>query len=382
MRPVLVIEAKVTPERGLRRRDAVVNMQISSKRGSHIVVVPPFVASGSHIPVLREHRRKKNMIRMIVFLLGLVFSIEHVGVLAQSYPVKPVRFVVPGPPVGLTDTLARMLAQKLDEAWGQRFVVENRAGSNGTIGTEFVARAPPDGYTIMMGHTGTHAINISLRKFLPYDPVKDFVAISLIAVAPNILVVHPSLPARSVKELIALAKARPGQLTYASSGVGGTQHLAGALFEKMAEVKMVHVPYKGSAPGLVDVIAGNVSLMFPNIPTALPHVKSGRLRALGVTSLQRSSAAPSIPTIAEAGLPGYEATVWFGVFAPAGLSPELVTRLNGEIVKIIKRPDIRESVTGLGGELVGDRPEEFAVFLKAQINKWAVVIKESGAQEQ
>ncbi len=322
------------------------------------------------------------MIRMIVFLLGLVFSIEHVGVLAQSYPVKPVRFVVPGPPVGLTDTLARMLAQKLDEAWGQRFVVENRAGSNGTIGTEFVARAPPDGYTIMMGHTGTHAINISLRKFLPYDPVKDFVAISLIAVAPNILVVHPSLPARSVKELIALAKARPGQLTYASSGVGGTQHLAGALFEKMAEVKMVHVPYKGSAPGLVDVIAGNVSLMFPNIPTALPHVKSGRLRALGVTSLQRSSAAPSIPTIAEAGLPGYEATVWFGVFAPAGLSPELVTRLNGEIVKIIKRPDIRESVTGLGGELVGDRPEEFAVFLKAQINKWAVVIKESGAQEQ
>jgi tripartite-type tricarboxylate transporter receptor subunit TctC len=321
------------------------------------------------------------MIRIIVFLLGLLFSFEHVGVFAQSYPAKLVRFVVPGPPGGATDTLARMLAQKLDEAWGQRFVVENRAGSNGTIGTDFVAKAPPDGYTIMMGHTGTHAINISLRKHLPYDPVKDFVAISLIAISPNILVVHPSLPARSVKGLIALAKARPGELTYASSGVGGTQHLAGALFAKMANVNMLHIPYKGSAPGLIDVIAGNVLLMFPNIPSALPHVKAGRLRALGVTSLKRSSVIPSIPTIAESGLPGYEANVWFGVFAPAGLSPAIVTRLNGEIVKIIKRPDIREGVSRLGGDLVGDSPEEFAAFLKVEISKWAVVIKESGAQE-
>lgn len=320
------------------------------------------------------------MKRIIVFLLGLLFSFEHVGVFAQSYPVKPVRFVVPGPPGGATDTLARMLAQKLDEAWGQRFVVDNRAGSNGTIGTDLVAKAAPDGYTILMGHTGTHAINISLRKSLPYDPVKDFVAISLIAISPNILVVHPSLPARSVKELIALAKARPGELTYASSGVGGTQHLAGALFAKMANVKMLHVAYKGSAPGLVDVIAGNVLLMFPNIPSALPHVKTDRLRALGVTSLKRSSVIPSIPTIAESGLPGYEANVWFGVFAPAGLSPAIVTRLNGEIVKIIKRPDIREVVSRLGGDLVGDSPEEFAAFLKAEISKWAVVIKESGAQ--
>lgn len=322
------------------------------------------------------------MIRIIVFLLGLVISLEPIGVLAQSYPVKPVRFVVPGAPGGATDTLARMLAQQLNKAWGQPFIVENRAGSNGTIGTEFVARSAPDGYTIMMGHTGTHAINISLRKSLPYDPVKDFVAISLIAIAPNILVVHPSLPARSVRELIALAKATPGELTYASSGVGGTQHLAGALFAKMANIKMLHIPYKGSAPGLIDVIAGNVLLMFPNIPSALPHLKSDRLRALGVTSSNRSSIIPSVPTIAEAGLPGYEATVWFGVFAPAGLSPILVTRLNNEIVRIIKEPDIQKGVTGLGGELVGDRPEEFAAFLKAEINKWAIVIKESGAQAQ
>ncbi len=322
------------------------------------------------------------MIRIIVFLLGLVISLEPIGVLAQSYPVKPVRFVVPGAPGGATDTLARMLAQQLNKAWGQPFIVENRAGSNGTIGTEFVARSAPDGYTIMMGHTGTHAINISLRKSLPYDPVKDFVAISLIAIAPNILVVHPSLPARSVRELIALAKATPGELTYASSGVGGTQHLAGALFAKMANIKMLHIPYKGSAPGLIDVIAGNVLLMFPNIPSALPHLKSDRLRALGVTSSNRSSIIPSVPTIAEAGLPGYEATVWFGVFAPAGLSPILVTRLNNEIVSIIKEPDIQKGVTGLGGELVGDRPEEFAAFLKAEINKWAIVIKESGAQAQ
>ncbi len=322
------------------------------------------------------------MIRIIAFLLGLVISLEPIGVLAQSYPVKPVRFVVPGAPGGATDTLARMLAQQLNKAWGQPFIVENRAGSNGTIGTEFVARSAPDGYTIMMGHTGTHAINISLRKSLPYDPVKDFVAISLIAIAPNILVVHPSLPARSVRELIALAKATPGELTYASSGVGGTQHLAGALFAKMANIKMLHIPYKGSAPGLIDVIAGNVLLMFPNIPSALPHLKSDRLRALGVTSSNRSSIIPSVPTIAEAGLPGYEATVWFGVFAPAGLSPILVTRLNNEIVRIIKEPDIQKGVTGLGGELVGDRPEEFAAFLKAEINKWAIVIKESGAQAQ
>jgi tripartite-type tricarboxylate transporter receptor subunit TctC len=293
-----------------------------------------------------------------------------------------VRIVVPGPPSGATDILARTIAQKLTETWGQQFIADNRAGANGTIGTEFVARAAPDGYTIMIGHTGTHAINISLRKSLPYNPVSDFVPISLVAIAPNILVVHPSLPAQSVKGLISLARARPGELTYASSGVGGTQHLAGALFCKMAGVEMVHVPYKGSAPGLTDVIAGNVLLMFPNVPAALPHVKAGRLRALGVTSLKRSSAFPDVPPIAEVGLPGYEAIVWFGVFAPAGLSPDIVKRLNGEIVKIIEQPDVRGLITRLGAEPVGDSPEEFAVYVKAQIAKWAAVIKESGARAE
>ena len=210
--------------------------------------------------------------------------------------------------VGGADILSRTIAQKLTEKWGQQVIVDNRAGASGIIGTELAAKAAPDGYTIMMGHTATHAINISLRSNLPYHPVRDFVPVSLVATAPNILVVHPSLPVKSVKELISLAKARPGQLSYASAGVGLSQHLAGELFSMMAHVKMLHVPYKGSAPGLTDVIAGHVLLMFPNIPAALPNLKAGRLRALGVTSLKRSPVVPDVPTIDEAGLPGYEAT--------------------------------------------------------------------------
>lgn len=300
---------------------------------------------------------------------------------AQSYPVKTVRIVVPGPPGGASDILARTVGQKLSENLKQQFIVDNRAGASGIIGTELTARAAPDGYTFMLGHTGTHAINISLRKSLPYHPVKDFVPITLVATAPNILISHPSLPAKSVKQLIELARSRPGQMTYASAGTGFSQHLAGVLFCDMAGVKMLHVPYKGSAPGLTDVIAGNVLLMFPNIPAALPHLKSGRLRALGVTSLKRSSIFPEVPAIAET-LPGYEATAWFGFFAPAGAAPELIALLNAETVKAMEDPQVRERIRSLGADPVGNTPDQFLAYVNAEIAKWAKVIKRGGVEAE
>lgn len=300
---------------------------------------------------------------------------------AQNYPVKTVRIVVPGPPGGASDILARTVGQKLSENLKQQFIVDNRAGASGIIGTELTARAAPDGYTFMLGHSGTHAINISLRKNLPYHPVKDFVPITLVATAPNILISHPSLPAKSVKQLIELAKSRSGQMTYASAGTGFSQHLAGVLFCDMAGVKMLHVPYKGSAPGLTDVIAGNVLLMFPNIPAALPHLKSGRLRALGVTSLKRSSIFPEVPAIAET-LPGYEATAWFGFFVPAGTAPELIARLNAETVKAMEDPQVREHIRSLGADPVGNTPDQFLAYVNAEITKWAKVIKNGGVEAQ
>jgi tripartite-type tricarboxylate transporter receptor subunit TctC len=298
-----------------------------------------------------------------------------------DYPVRAVRVIVPGPPGGGADILARAVAQKLTENLGQQFVVDNRAGASGIIGTELVARAAPDGYTIMVGHSGTHAINLSLRKSLPYHPVKDFTPLMLIANVPNVLVTHPGLPARSVKELIALARSRPGQLTYASAGTGFSQHLAGVLFCDMAGVNMLHVPYKGSAPGMTDVIAGNVMLMFPNVTAALPHIKSGRLRALGVTSLKRSAVLAGVPAIAET-LPGYEATAWFGFFAPAGLPPELTRFINGEMVKAVNDPRVRELIQSQGADIVGDTPEEFLAFVNAEIAKWAKVIESAGMERE
>lgn len=300
---------------------------------------------------------------------------------AQNYPSRTVRIIVPGPPGGGADILARAVAQKLAENLGQQFVVDNRAGASGIIGTELVARAAPDGYTIMIGHSGTHAINLSLRKTLPYHPVKDFTPLTLVAHVPNILVAHPALPARTIKELIALAKARPGEMTYASAGTGFSQHLAGVLFGDMARVKMLHVPYKGSAPGMTDVIAGNVMMMFPNVTAALPHIRTGRLRALGVTSLKRSEVLPAVPTIAET-LPGYEATAWFGFFAPAGLPPELTQSLNAEMVKALNDARVRELIRSQGAEIVGDTPEQFLAFVNAEIAKWAKVIASAGMERE
>ena len=299
---------------------------------------------------------------------------------AQAYPAKPIRIVVPFPPGGATDILARAVAQKLTDAWGQAVVVDNRPGAGGNIGSEIVAKAAPDGYTLEMGTVGTHAINASLYAKMPYDHVKDFAPVILVAGVPNVLVVNPSLPVSSVQELIAYAKANPGKLNFAWSGSGTSIHLAGELFKVMAGVQMTHIPYKGSAPALQDLIGGQVQLMFDNLPPSLPHIKAGKLRALAVTSATRSSALPDTPTIAESGLPGFEASSWFGVLAPAGTPPAIIARLNAEIGAWLASAEAKEKMLALGANIGGGSPEDFARHIAAETAKWQKVVKASGAK--
>jgi tripartite-type tricarboxylate transporter receptor subunit TctC len=309
------------------------------------------------------------------FLLSLAAAAAS----AEAYPTKLIRMIVPFPAGGTTDILARSVGQKLSEALGQQVIIDNRPGAGGNIGSDMVAKAAPDGYTLLMGTVGTHAINSSLYAKMPFDHIKDFAPITLVAAVPNVLVVNPAVEAKSVQELIALAKAKPGQLSFASSGNGTSIHLSGELFKTMAGVDMLHVPYKGSAPALTDLIGGQVNLMFDNLPSSLAHIKAGKLRALAVTSSKRSAALPDVPTIAEAGLPGFEASSWFGVFAPAGTAKEIVTRLNMEIVKALNSPELKERLAAQGAEAVGNSPEQFAAHIKSETAKWAKVVKASGA---
>ncbi len=302
------------------------------------------------------------------------------GAQVPAYPTKPIRLVVPFPPGGATDILARAVAQKLTEAWGQQVIVDNRPGAGGNIGSELVAKAAPDGYTLEMGTVGTHAINASLYAKMPYDHVKDFVPVILVAGVPNVLVVHPSVPVNSVAELIAYAKANPGKLNFASSGSGTSIHLSGELFKVMAGVQMTHVPYKGSAPAMQDLLGGQVQLMFDNLPPSLPQIKAGKLKALAVTSVTRAPALPDTPTVAEAGLPGFEASSWFGVLAPAGTPPAIVAKLNAEIAKWLATPEAKEKMLALGANAVGGPPEDFAKHIAVETAKWAKVVKESGAK--
>lgn len=299
--------------------------------------------------------------------------------LAQSYSAKPVRIVVGFPPGGATDVVARVISQKLSEALGQAVVVDNRPGAASNIGAELVAKSPKDGHTLFMGSVST-SVNPSLYKKLAYDPLTDFAPISQVAGTPFILAVHPSLPARSVKEFIALARSRPGELNYATAGSGSGSHLFAVMFGSMTRVTLVHVPYKGAAPATTATLSGETIFIFENIVTTLPLARAGRLRALAVTTATRSSAAPEIPTMAEAGVPGYDANAWFGIFAPAGTPAAIVNRLNTEIVKILKLPDTRERFLALGAEPAGGTPEQFGAFFKAEITKWAKAVKESGAQ--
>ena len=300
---------------------------------------------------------------------------------AQTYPARAVNFVVPYPAGGYYDLLARVIGGKLAESWGQPFLVQNRVGANGMIGTDFVAKSAPDGYTIMMGGIGPHGINPSMYAKLPYNPVRDFAPVIHVASAPNVLVVHPSVDARSVKDLIALARSKPGALTFSSAGSGSSQHLSGEMLKMMAGVNMTHVPYKGSAPAVTAMLAGEVSLLFGTMADVVEHIRGGKLRALAVTSARRIPVLPEVPTMVESGIPGYEATAWFGVLAPAATQREIVTRLNQDIGRVLQMPDVLARISQQGSaEIVGGSPEQFGDFIRAEVAKWASVVKQAGVK--
>ena len=312
--------------------------------------------------------------------IGIVLTaVLGVSAQAQEYPVRPIRFIVSYPPGGPADILARSLAQKMGEGLGQQVLVDNRGGANGNIGAEIAAKSPPDGYTIFM-MTSSHAANVTLYPKLGYDLMRDFAHVSNVASYPLMLVVHPSVAARTVAELVADAKARPGILNFASAGSGGGAHLAGELFKAMAGVNLVHIPYKGTGPALLDVVGGQVNLMFAGVSAAVPHVRTGKLRALGVSSQGRLKALPDIPTISDGGVKGYEIASWLGVSAPAGTPPRVIARLNAEIVKIVQQPDFAERLAIDGAELQVTSPELFTRYVEAEIQKWGKVIRDSGTK--
>jgi tripartite-type tricarboxylate transporter receptor subunit TctC len=298
-----------------------------------------------------------------------------------AYPSKPVRIISPFAPGGGNDALCRIVAQRLAEELKQQVIVENRAGANGIVGTEIAARSAPDGYTIVLIPSG-HAVNATLYRKLPFDSIKDFAPITLAGSSPLVLAVHPSLPARSVRELVALAKARPGQLTYVSAGVGASGHLGGALFESLTGTKMVHIPYKGMAVAITDLMSGQVSLTFGTSLSVIPHVHSGRLRALATTGVQRSPALPDLPTVAEGGVPGYEAGLWYGFVGPARLPPEIVRRLNSAIVAVLGLPDVRARLASQGVDPQPTTPDEFARLIVSDIERWAKVVQRAGIQPE
>lgn len=302
--------------------------------------------------------------------------------LAQAYPSKPIRMVVGFPSGGAPDTLARLVSEKISPSWGQPVVVDNKPGAGGNIGAEAVAHASADGYTLALGTVGTHSINGSLYSKMPYDMVKDFTPVILIASTPNVLVVNPEVPAKNVAELIALAKAKPGTLTFGTPGIGTSPHVAGEMFNSMAGVRITHVPYKGRAMAIPDLLGGHITMMFDNLPSALPVVREGKLRALGITSAKRSASAPDIPTLAEQGLPGFEADSWFAIFAPANTPREVVARLNAEFNRIYQLPDVQAKLKTLGLDPILGSPEKLATYQRAEITKWARVVKESGAKAE
>lgn len=327
----------------------------------------------------RPLRRRDWLGRTLVTGLGLAGVGAAAGA-AEAWPTKPVKIIVPFNAGGATDTVARVIGEKLATRLGQPVLIDNRGGAAGILGTDAVAKAAPDGYTLLMGTIGTHSINQFLYKKLAYDPARDFVPLGLVAKVPNVLVVHPSQPYKTVKELIAYAKTHPGKVTYASAGNGTSIHLAGALFEQMAQVDMVHVPYKGSAPAIADLLAGQTSCSFDNLPSAMPHIKSGALRAIAVTGSARFPGLPQLPTIAESGLPGYDATSWFGLWAPAALPAELASRLNGEINQILAQPEVRQQMLEQGAEAAPGTPQQFASFIQAEAAKWSKVVQTANVQ--
>jgi tripartite-type tricarboxylate transporter receptor subunit TctC len=301
---------------------------------------------------------------------------------AQGFPARPIRLVVPYPPGGASDVTARLLAQKLSEAWGQPVTVENRPGANGIIACEVVATAAPDGYTILMGNVGPNAINQTLYRNLPYNCVTSFAPVTLTTVVPIVLVATPNLPAKDVRELVAYAKQRPGEVTFASAGPGSSNHLAGEMLKIRAGLDMQHVPYRGDGPAMTDVMAGRVSMMFATAVAAMPHIQSGGVRPLGVAVAKRIPALPAVATIVEQGIPEFDAASWGGILAPAQTPPAVIERYHTELMRILATPDVRERLAGLGAEVIGNRPDEFAAYIKAEIDKWGTAVRASGASPE
>ena len=331
--------------------------------------------------MLQRKCKKHPFYRISCLLAGtLVLVAAAVEAQAQPYPSRPVRLIIPFSAGGAADVPGRILAQRLSETLGQQVVVENRPGAGSTIGADAAAKAPPDGYTLFW-MSNTHFVSAALHKKLAYDALNDYTPVTQVTSAPNVLVVHPSLPAKNIKELVALAKAKPGQIDYASSGNGSTQHLTGALFCKMAGIELTHIPYRGSGPVTADLLGGQVQVAFPGIAGMLPHIKSGRLRALGVTGKKRSPELPGVPTIAEAGVKGYEMVAWFGISGPKALPRDIQLKLHGELLRALKSPDIQKGLSAAGQEVAWqDTPERFHEFQKVESAKWAKVVKDSGAQ--
>jgi tripartite-type tricarboxylate transporter receptor subunit TctC len=316
----------------------------------------------------------------VVVGLALALTLAPAALAADPFPSRPVRIVVPFTPGGSTDILARAIAQKLGEAWGQPVVVENRPGAGGNVGVALVAKSPPDGHTIVMGHIGTFAANPALYKSLPYDPVKDFAPVTLVARVPNVLVVGPSVQARRLSDLVAYAKANPGKLDYGSGGNGSAAHLATEYFKLRAGVDLQHVPYKGTGPAVADLIGGQIGVMITGALPLLPHIRSGKLRALAVASPQRLAILPDVPTIAESGYPGFAAVQWYGLFVPAGTPRDVIAKINRDAIGALKDPAVAERLASEGAEAVGDTPEEFGAFVRSEIALWGKVIRESGAK--
>ena len=322
------------------------------------------------------------VMRAFAFLVAASFAAISTSSWAQPFPTKPIRFVVPFAPGGSTDTLGRVLGQKLSDSLGQQVVIDNRTGANGNIGMEIVAKAPPDGHTIVLGYIANVAIGPSLYEKLPFDPIRDYEPITLLATSPNVLVAHPGVAVQNLKDVIALARAKPGQINYASASVASVGHLTGELLNQLAGMKMQHVAYKGSGQAVTDLLGGHIQLMFSGFSSTLPHIKSGKLRAIAQTGEKRSPALPDVPTIAESGFPKFEATAWYGVHAPAKTPKPIVGRLNAEFVKALKLSDVRERLGSLGFEIAGSTPEAYGAYIRTEIKKWAKVVKASGARPE
>jgi len=330
----------------------------------------------------RSHRFSSRGVARAVMAAAIVALVAFVPAPAgaQPFPARPAKLVVPFPPGGPLDVVGRGIAQKLSETWSQGVVVENKPGAGGNIGADFVAKATPDGYTVVMGALSTHAVNPNLYAQMPYDAKKDFAPITLVAITPNVLVVNPALPVHSVKELIAYAKAHPGKLSFGSGSTGSAGHLAGELLKVDAGLDMVHIPYKGAAPATQALLAGDTQLMFDNLANAMVQVKAGKLRALAVTTSQRSKLAPDLPTMAEAGVPGFDISTWFGLMAPAGTPPEVIARWNADVTRILNTPEMRERLIAQGAEAAPDTPAEFTRFIADELARYARIVKASGAK--